>query len=75
MSDAPGFAPFEEVGIAERDKPPFIRLPLPETLFGLRAMRFAALAPGHQLEPYLSVITTPSSAMPFWRSLVSVARG
>jgi len=39
MSDAPGFAPFEDVGIAERDKPPFMRLPSPETLFGLRALR------------------------------------
>ncbi len=62
MSDVPGFAPFEEVGIAERDKPPFIRLPLPETLFGLRAMRFAALAPGHQLEPYLSFLAALSKA-------------
>lgn len=60
MSDAPGFAPFEDVGIAERDKPPFMRLPSPETLFGLRAMRFASLAPGHQLEAYLSFLAALS---------------
>ena len=53
MSDDQGFAALEDVGIAERDKPPFVRLPKPENLFGLRAMRFAALAPGHQLEAYL----------------------
>jgi FdhE protein len=53
MSEDPGFAALEDVGIAERDKPPFIRLPNPESLFGLRAIRFAALAPGHQLEAYL----------------------
>lgn len=62
MSDVPGFAPFEDVGIAERDKPPFVRLPLPGTLFGLRAMRFAALAPGHQLEPYLNFLAALSRA-------------
>ena len=53
MSDEPGFAALEDVGLAERDKPPFVRLPKPETLFSLRAMRFGALAPGHQLKTYL----------------------
>jgi FdhE protein len=53
MSDDHGFAAPEEVGIAERDKPPFLRLPETGSLFGLRAMRFMALAQGHQLEPYL----------------------
>jgi FdhE protein len=62
MSDDPGFAALEEVGIAERDKPPFIRLPVPASLFGLRAMRFAALAPGHQLEPYLAFLAELSKA-------------
>jgi len=56
MSNVPGFDALENVGIAERDKPPFVRLPKPETLFGLRAMRFAALAPGHQLEAYLAFL-------------------
>jgi len=62
MSDDPGFEALEGVGIAERDKPPFIRLPEPRSLFGLRAMRFAALAPGHQLEPYLRFLSALSQA-------------
>ncbi len=53
MTEDQDFATFEDVGIAERDKPPFLRLPDPGSVFGLRAMRFATLAPGHQLEPYL----------------------
>lgn len=60
MSDEPGFAALEDVGIAERDKPPFVRLPKPDSLFGLRAMRFAALAPGHQLEAYLVFLSALS---------------
>lgn len=60
MSEVSGFEALEGVGIAERDKPPFIRLPSPGTLFGLRAMRFAALAPGHQLEPYLRFLAALS---------------
>jgi FdhE protein len=62
MSDDPGFDVLADVGIAERDKPPFLRLPEPTTLFGLRAMRFAALAPGHQLEPYLGFLADLSKA-------------
>lgn len=62
MSDDPGFPALEDVGIAERDKPPFVRLPKPETLFGLRAMRFAALAPGHQLEAYLLFLSEVAKA-------------
>ncbi|MCU4182193.1 formate dehydrogenase accessory protein FdhE [Bosea sp. BH3] len=62
MSDDPGFEALEGVGIAERDKPPFVRLPDPQSLFGLRAMRFAALAPGHQLEPYLQFLGALSQA-------------
>jgi FdhE protein len=46
----------EAVGIAESDKPPFVRPPEPETMFGDRAARFHALAPGHQLEAYLSFL-------------------
>ena len=56
MSEDRGFATFEDVGIAERDKPPFLRLPEPRSLFRLRAMRFETLAAGHQLEPYLRVL-------------------
>lgn len=62
MSEDDGLAAFEDVGIAERDKPPFVRLPQPGTLFGLRAMRFTALAPGHQLAPYLNFLSALSSA-------------
>lgn len=62
MSDDTGFEALEGVGIAERDKPPFVRLPDPRSLFGLRAMRFAALAPGHQLEPYLQFLGALSRA-------------
>lgn len=61
MSDSQDFATFEDVGIAERDKPPFIRLPEPRSIFGLRAMRFAALAPGHQLQPYLAFLAALSA--------------
>lgn len=63
MSDDQGFAALEDVGIAERDKPPFVRLPKPESLFGLRAMRFAALAPGHQLEAYLVFLSELSKVL------------
>lgn len=62
MSDEQGFATFEDVGIAERDKPSFLRMPKPGALFDSRAMRFAALAPGHQLEPYLVFLAALSSA-------------
>ena len=62
MSEDQGFATFEDVGIAERDKPPFLRLPEPRSLFGLRAMRFEALASGHQLEPYLRFLAALSRA-------------
>ena len=56
MSELDSLDDFEQVGIPERDKPPFVKLPEPETLFALRAMRFTALAPGHQLEPYLNFL-------------------
>lgn len=62
MSDDPGFPALEDVGIAERDKPPFLRLPEPAAMFERRAARFAALAPGHQLEAYLSFLGGLSEA-------------
>lgn len=62
MSDVPGFEALEGVGIAERDKPPFVRLPDPAAMFGLRAQRFSALAPGHQLEAYLLFLAALSQA-------------
>jgi FdhE protein len=62
MNEDQGFAAFEDVGTPERDKPPFVRLPAPQSLFGLRAMRFKALAPGHQLGPYLLFLAALSQA-------------
>jgi FdhE protein len=56
MSDDQDLATFEDVGTPERDKPPFVRLPEPARLFALRSTRFAALAPGHQLEAYLAFL-------------------
>lgn len=43
-------------------EPPFVVLPAPETLFGKRAARFSALAPGHQLEPYLNFLAILAGA-------------
>lgn len=62
MSDDQDLATFEDVGTPERDKPPFMRLPEPATLFARRAERFAALAPGHQLEAYLTFLAGLSRA-------------
>ncbi len=62
MSEQDSLDDFEQVGIPDRDKPPFVKLPDPETMFALRAMRFAALAPGHQLEPYLNFLAGLSRA-------------
>lgn len=42
--------------IGDVAEPPFVRLPDPATVFALRAMRFEALAPGHQLGPYLDFL-------------------
>lgn len=62
MSDDQDLVTFEDVGTPERDKPPFLRLPDPATLFRQRAARFAVLAPGHQLEAYLSFLGGLSEA-------------
>lgn len=62
MTDDTGLATFEDVGTPERDRPPFVRLPDPATLFAARAERFAALAPGHQLEGYLGFLAELSRA-------------
>ena len=62
MSDDQDLVTFEDVGTPERDKPPFLRLPEPAKLFALRAERFAVLAPGHQLEAYLSFLGGLSEA-------------
>lgn len=61
MIDSPGET-FEEVGIPERDKPPFVRLPEPLTMFAGRADRFRTLAADHPLGPYLAFLADLSGA-------------
>ena len=51
MSDAVGLKPGTILG--EEAKPPFAVLPDPASLFHNRSARLTALAPGHELEPYL----------------------
>jgi FdhE protein len=48
--------------LGEVAKPPFAVLPDPSTLFQSRARRLAALAPGHQLEPYLRFLAAVTQA-------------
>ena len=50
--DAVPLAPIGEVA-----NPPFAVLPDPGRVFLVRSERFAALAPGHQLEPYLHLLS------------------
>ncbi len=55
MSDVtpPQFPP---IPIGAEARPPSVVSPEPATLFQARAARFRALAPGHQLQPYLSFL-------------------
>jgi len=48
--------------IGEQAKPPFAVLPDPSTLFHTRAERFRALAPGHELAPYLGFLGVLATA-------------
>lgn len=48
-----GVVPAEPMNVGEVANPPFAVLPDPRALFLRRADRFAALAPCHELEPYL----------------------
>src|SRR4029453_18463442 len=43
----------DPVPIGDVATPAFVRLPEPARLFGARANRFAQLAEGHELRPYL----------------------
>lgn len=52
----PGVTPAEPMSIGEVANPPFAILPKPAELFLKRAERFAALAPGHELQPYLEFL-------------------
>jgi len=46
------------MNIGEEAKPPFAVLPDPVSVFLNRSKRFAALAPGHELEPYLQFLAS-----------------
>ena len=52
----------EPIPIGEIAKPPFARLPDPETLFKVRAGRFRTLSEGHALAPYLRFLAALSDA-------------
>jgi FdhE protein len=60
MSDVTGLRPGNILG--EAAKPPFAVIPDPASLFFNRSNRFAALAPGHQLAPYLSFLAALTRA-------------
>lgn len=53
----PGGPPPAPIDIGEIADPPFAITPHPETLFAKRAERFAALAPGHELQPFLEFLS------------------
>jgi FdhE protein len=48
--------------LGEVAKPPFAVLPDPSMLFQVRSRRLGALAPGHQLEPYLRFLAQVAQA-------------
>jgi FdhE protein len=48
--------------LGEEAKPPFAVLPDPSSLFLNRARRFAALAPAHELGPYLAFLAVLTGA-------------
>ena len=60
MSDVSGLRPGSILG--EAAKPPFAALPDPASLFLHRRKRLAALAPAHDLAPYLSILATLTRA-------------
>lgn len=49
--------PLAPMDIGELADPPFAVLPEPSRVFLARSERFAALSPGHQLEPYLHLLS------------------
>lgn len=57
-----GFAKMHTANIGEEAKPPAAVLPYPASLFLNRSKRLLALAPGHQLEPYLRFLSTITRA-------------
>ena len=52
-----GAVPLAPMDIGEVADPPFAVLPDPRCVFLARSERFAALAPGHDLEPYLRLLS------------------
>lgn len=54
---AGGAVPLAPMDIGEVASPPFAVLPDPASVFLRRSERFAALAPGHQIEPYLVLLS------------------
>ena len=54
---ASGAVPLAPMDIGEVATPPFAVLPDPARVFLRRSERFAALAPGHQIEPYLLLLS------------------
>jgi FdhE protein len=60
MSDVGGPRPGTIIG--EAAKPPFAVLPNPSSLFLTRSKRLAALAPGHELGPYLTFLAALTRA-------------
>jgi FdhE protein len=61
MSDA-GAAKQGLMNIGEEAKPPFVILPDLAKVFLTRSQRFAELAPGHQLQPYLEFLSRLTAA-------------
>ncbi|HEX7072712.1 MAG TPA: formate dehydrogenase accessory protein FdhE [Hyphomicrobiaceae bacterium] len=57
-----GSAKLHSVNIGEEAKPPAAVLPYPASLFLNRSKRLLALAPGHQLEPYLRFLSVVTHA-------------
>lgn len=53
---------FGELNVGEQAKPPFAVLPDPTNLFKTRSMRFATLATGNDLEPYLRFLARLTDA-------------
>lgn len=61
MSDT-GSATVQATTIGEEAIPPVAVLPDPSSLFLNRSKRLTALAPGHQLEPYLNFLAAVTRA-------------
>ncbi|NOT70504.1 MAG: formate dehydrogenase accessory protein FdhE [Hyphomicrobium sp.] len=63
------------LNIGEQAKPPVAVLPAPSALFKSRAVRLAALAPGHDLEPYLRFLARLTEAQHAAAAALPAANG